>query len=103
MVLRIQNLTKRKKKTCLNPFGPDGKLCFPPKKTRLEIEEENKRKAKEAEKKRKQSEANVVPMMELLSGEYWVKREQEKMRKERLKQKRLERERAKALFDYKLE
>lgn len=102
MPLRVQDLPPRRKKPRLSPLGPDGKLCFPPKKTRLQ-EEEDKRKAEAVKLMKNKSIPGTVSMMELLSGEYWRKKENERIKLEKRKQRRLEREKNKPLFDYKLE
>ncbi|KAB0793663.1 hypothetical protein PPYR_13283 [Photinus pyralis] len=87
---KIQNLTNKKKKPTPNPFGPEGKLCYPPRKTKEQIEEEARAAARH--RKKKEKDPGFVSLMDLLSGEYRRKREQKAMeilqRKERLRQKR---------------
>ncbi|GJQ73710.1 DNAH3 [Trypoxylus dichotomus] len=87
-VLKIQHLPPYRKKLAENPLGPDGKLQYPPKKSKLE--EEKEKKAAEERLRRKNAKIpGIVDVRDLLSGKYWKKKEQEKIESEARKAKRL--------------
>ncbi|XP_018322727.1 dynein heavy chain 3, axonemal isoform X2 [Agrilus planipennis] len=87
---RIQDMPprKKKKKEEYGPVGPDGKLRFPPLKNKAQIKAE-KKWLKELEKRKKGEVKGLVTLQELLSGEYWKKKEEKKEKIERIKQKKL--------------
>ncbi|KAK5640705.1 hypothetical protein RI129_009252 [Pyrocoelia pectoralis] len=86
--LKIQSLKPRKRPSP-SPFGPEGKLCYPPLKTKEQIQEEERIAA--IQRKKKEKIPGIVPLMDLLSGDYWRKKEQKafeiRQKKERLRQK----------------
>ncbi|KAI4456226.1 dynein heavy chain family protein [Holotrichia oblita] len=93
-VLRIQHLPPYRKKPAENPLGPTGQLGYPPKKSKLE--EEKERKAEEERLKLKCGEVSgLVDVRQLLNGEYWRKKEEERMLLEARRAKRLMRMKAK--------
>ncbi|CAH1180398.1 unnamed protein product, partial [Phaedon cochleariae] len=76
--LRIKELPGRKKKLNPSPLGEDGKLQYPPKKSRKQIENEQR----QAEEKSKALEtANMfVDVEDLLSGRYHQRRMEKKLK-----------------------
>ncbi|KAK4874901.1 hypothetical protein RN001_014261 [Aquatica leii] len=86
-VFKIQDMPPRKKKPPPNPLGPEGKLCYPPKRSRYEVEEEER--LAEIERQKKNKIPGIVPMMDLLSGEYWVKKERALLRKQKRRELKL--------------
>nr|CAI5856319.1 unnamed protein product [Callosobruchus analis] len=76
--LRIQDMTRHKRKK-VGPLGEDGVLCYPPKKTKKQIEED-KRKDEERQNKMKVTNEGFVDIEDLLSGAYHRRRQEEKER-----------------------
>lgn len=72
-------------------FYLQGSLQYPPKKSRQE-EEEEIRKEEAREKRREATTFGIVPLIEVLNGEYWRKKEAQKAelekRKQRIKKKK---------------
>lgn len=69
-------------------FFISGKLQYPPKKSR--IEEEKERRLEEARIRRKNAKLpGLVPIRDLLNGEYWKRKEEEKQQLEARRVKRL--------------
>uniref|UniRef100_A0A6P7GG07 Uncharacterized protein LOC114337651 n=1 Tax=Diabrotica virgifera virgifera TaxID=50390 RepID=A0A6P7GG07_DIAVI len=84
--LRIQDLPKRKKKVNPSPLGEDGKLRYPPKKSRKQIEQEELLLEQHA---KKVDTSAFVDIIDLLSGDYHRRKESEKIAKQKeLKMKR---------------
>ncbi|XP_057653134.1 dynein axonemal heavy chain 3 [Diorhabda carinulata] len=84
--LRIQDLPRKKKKASASPLGEDGKLRYPPKKSRKQIAEEEKLLEQNA---KKPDSSAFVDIIELLTGEYHRKKEEErKIKRKELKMKR---------------
>lgn len=63
-------------------------MCFPPKKTRLEEDAEKERLA-EIQRKKDRKIPGIIPITDLLSGEYWKRKDAEKLRKEERRRQRL--------------
>ncbi|CAG9833163.1 unnamed protein product [Diabrotica balteata] len=93
--LRIQDLPKRKKKVNPSPLGEDdlflkyyllGKLRYPPKKSRKQIEQEELLLEQHA---KKVDTSAFVDIIDLLSGDYHRRKEAERVAKQKeLKMKR---------------
>lgn len=97
----MENILKRKKVNKINPYlTKEGRLISPPRVTRAMLdEEERKRQAK----KRKSVEIKgIVNIEDLLSGEYWKRKElEEKKRQSRRDRKRMKFEEEKKIKDEK--
>ncbi|CAG9858599.1 unnamed protein product [Phyllotreta striolata] len=70
--LRIQDMSRKKKKEPMKIFGKDGRLAYPPVQQR-ELGSE----AKIAENKRKEQYKGLVHMVDLLSGDYHRRKKEE--------------------------
>lgn len=93
-ILHIQDLPKKRKKKYVNPLGEDGKLRYPPKKTKEEEDEERRQLRKCHKKSKTKATPGIISLYELLSGDFWKKEEEKKQRilnrkktKERIMQK----------------
>ncbi|KAF5289736.1 hypothetical protein FQA39_LY03653 [Lamprigera yunnana] len=75
-----------KKKSSVNPLGPDGKLCYPPRELQFQVKEE--RRLNQIRKKKETQTPGIVPMMDLLSGEYWIRKEREALIKQKKQEQR---------------
>ncbi|XP_076256705.1 dynein heavy chain 3, axonemal [Rhynchophorus ferrugineus] len=88
--LRIQDLPTKKKKTRPSPLGVDGKLQYPPKKSRKELKEEE-RKRELAAKKKQINVPGIIDVEYLLSGQ-WLRDKQalmDKKEKEKAMRKKI--------------
>ncbi|VEN59959.1 unnamed protein product [Callosobruchus maculatus] len=74
--LRIQDMTRHKRKK-VGPLGENGVLCYPPKKTKKQIEEEQK-KEQERQNRLKVTNEGFVDIEDLLSGAYHRRRQEQK-------------------------
>lgn len=83
----LKHLRQKKKKTRFSPLDEDGQLSYPPKKSRLEIEEEKKRE--ELKKKRKAATPGIVSLEYLLSGDYWRDKKAAKEKRDKIKATKL--------------
>ncbi|KAF5294393.1 hypothetical protein FQR65_LT10758 [Abscondita terminalis] len=85
-IFKIQDMPPRRKKRPADLLGPDGQLGYPPPRSREEVEEEERLLA--IQRRKKENIPGIVPMMDLLSGEYWVKKEKKLLRKQKWKEKK---------------
>lgn len=93
--MRLENLHRKRKVDTSNPYLRNGRLISPPRITKKQLDEEENRR----QEKRRRKEINVhglVSLQDLLTGEHWRRKEQEKLKKDRARERfRLKREQQK--------
>lgn len=101
--MRLENLHRKRKVDTSNPYIRNGRLISPPRLTNKQLGEVERKR----QEKRRKKDVNVhglVSLQDLLSGEHWRRKEQEKLKKDRARERfRLKREKQKKEKEERLE